>query len=1173
MDIAPAPDPRAHADARQREASDPAVSAFVSASAGSGKTKLLTDRLLRLMLGGADPARIQCLTYTRAAAAEMAMRLQSVLGQWVMLEDPALTARLAALDVAADADTLRRARALFARVLDLPGGMRIGTIHAFCQSLLRRFPLEAQLSPHFGLLEDRDADLARAAAVEALLGDLPPGPEGAPQRAASVDIKRAAVAKVAAASTLQRFDDAACALIEARERLVPLLAAPFDSIERAVRQALRVNAEAGGIEAAVIWPEERLVREALHVMVAQGSDAIRRDAFDQLDWLAQTPGDRARSWPEWRGHFFNKDGKPCAETSLVNKGLAGRRPDVLDAMRAEQHRIGAVEEAIRARDLADHTLALLALALPVARQYAEEKDGKLRLDYADLIDRTAALLRDPGAGWVLYKLDGGLDHILLDEVQDTAPAQWEIAGALADEFFAGEGARDTDRTIFAVGDRKQSIFSFQGAEPAAFDAWRDRLRTQIGTAGRAFRDVALDVSFRSAPPILTLVDEVFRDPALTPGVEATRHISNRPGQAGCVELWPLAPESGTEDPPEWSAPAEPVRTKSARQKLAEAVAAYIDESLRTGLALPSRARALAPGDVLVLVRRRNDFSHALVRCLKQRGVPVAGLDRMVLTEQPAVADLLTLCDVLLLPRDDLSLACVMTSPLGGLSDADLIELAPRRAGSLWEALRARAAEKPGWQALADLIVRLLARVDYVTPHALLSEILGAEGGRARLLARLGPEAAEPIDELLAAALAYARAGPPSLQGFLHWLRGSGAEVKREAQAESAGVVRIMTVHGAKGLQAPLVILPDTTALPAADETLLWAEADGLSVPVWCPVAEMRCEAAERLRGAVSQRRAEEHNRLLYVALTRAEDRLVICGATPGRGKIPETSWYALAEKAIRRLRTASAPFGQWGTLLRLESAQTAAPDRVRAADAAVCPTDLPDWAGTAPVWQARPPAPEPAVPSRLAPSRPEHADLGPAPPSASPLVATGGPESGRFRRGYLLHTLLQHLPDLPAAEREAATRRFLAREPALPDEAARAATLAEIMTVLNHPSLAPLFGPSSRAEVPLTGLVDGIVVGGMVDRIAILPDRVLVADYKTNARPPADTADVPVLYLRQMAAYRTVLRRAYPGREVRCALVWTVGGTVMELAPNLLDSHAPAWPGVDPTPQPAHLSR
>ncbi len=566
--------------------------------------------------------------------------------------------------------------------------------------------------------------------------------------------------------------------------------------------------------------------------------------------------------------------------------------------------------------------------------------------------------------------------------------------------------------------------------------------------------------------------------------------------------------------------------------------------------------------MLVLVRRRDELARALVRELKQRRVPVAGLDRMVLTEQPAVQDLLALADTLLLPEDDLSLACVLTSPLGFLTDDSLMQLAVGRRGSLWDALRTRADEQPDWRAAHDFLSAMLARVDYVPPYALLAEALGPLGGRGRLFARLGPEAAEPVDELLNAALSYGQMHPPSLQGFLHWLRRSGAEVKR--QAEAAGdAVRVMTVHGAKGLQAPLVILPDTTALPPDDGSVVWGTdpASGVDVPLWAPRQEFRSGVADRLRAEATEKRTAEHNRLLYVALTRAEDRLVVCGWQPSR-TLPDNSWYSMVANGFSRLPAQAQAFPAWdGDKLRLASPQTAEV-RTPAQTASGGTAALPGWIGRAPDWQPRPPPPEPARPEHLAPSRPEGIALGQVPGAASPL-GERDTEGRRFRRGQLVHALLQHLPAIAPADRPAAARAWLDRPGNGLASGAAAEIAAEVLAILDHPQLAPLFGLGSRAEVPLTGLVTGpagtpSVVGGLVDRLVVLDDSVLLADYKTNRDPPKTAAETPVLYLRQLAAYRAVLRQIFPAKTVRCALVWTRAARVVMLPDPLLDAHQPS---------------
>ena len=981
----------------QLAASDPHASAFVSAHAGTGKTKLLIDRLLRLMLAGADPARILCLTYTKAAAAEMAIRLQTRLGSWVALPDAALDTELADLEVVAAEASRRAARALFARVLDLPGGMRIGTIHAFCQSLLKRFPLEARISPHFQLVDESDARAALEQAREAALARADP----------------ALLEALAGLASAEGFAVLVAALEGNRHRLSAALALPEAALLAAFRRAAGAphGEEAAILADAVAWPDEAPLRQVLELAAARGSDTVRAKAAEMLDWLGMARDLRVEHWPEWVRHFLLDDGKPRGPSIFANKKLSGEHPHIIPACEAEQARIDAVQDSIRALRMARASAALLRLAAPILASYAQAKERRALLDYDDLIGRTAGLLKDSGAAWVLFKLDGGLDHLLLDEVQDTAAAQWLIADRLTGDFFAGSGAREDGRpttgtvrtgtsrtgtrggtseageredagredggsttgefhtgmpqtaalarTMFAVGDRKQSIYSFQGADPAEFDRWRDVYGRRVTQAELAWRPVMLDVSFRSTTPVLRLVDAVIAALGPQGGVGQpgeTPHTPHRARAPGRVELWPLTPRPEAAEHTPWTVPQANLAQVSAPQTLVNRLSAWLAEQVASGT---------RPGDILVLVRRRGDFDRALVRALKAVGVPVAGLDRMVLTDQPAVQDLIALCRALLLPQDDLTFAEMLVSPLGGLSDDALMQLAATRQGSLWEALRTRAAERPDWQAAAAFFAGLLRRVDYAPPYALLSEALGPLGGRARLFARLGPEAAEPVDELLAAALLYEAGHPPSLQGFLHWLCLSAAEVKREADA-AGDSVRVMTVHGAKGLEAGLVILPDTTGLPPDERSLCWATdpGTGAELPLWQPHRDLRCAAIDQLREAGELARLREYNRLLYVALTRARDRLLICGWQAHHPK-PGT-WYEQVLLATRSLDAVASTFGAWpGDMLVLEAnepepgaqAATSRASQASIADAGATATDRgeTDWTQTSraePGWRA-----------------------------------------------------------------------------------------------------------------------------------------------------------------------------------------------------------------------------
>ncbi|MHA1153444.1 MAG: 3'-5' exonuclease, partial [Alphaproteobacteria bacterium] len=723
---------------------------------------------------------------------------------------------------------------------------------------------------------------------------------------------------------------------------------------------------------------------------------------------------------------------------------------------------------------------------------------------------------------------------------------------------------------------KQSIYSFQRADPTAFARMRAHFAGRAQNIGQELRKVELSHSFRSVSAVLEAVDAVFAQEAAQDGVlfddGVPTHRAVRAGQAGLVELWPPAEPVEAEEPAPWAPPLAQASAPHPRARLAKLIA----EKIRRWTVADPPDRRLTPGDILVLVRRRNEFVEELVRELKRRDVPVAGLDRMVLPDQLAVMDLVALGRVLLLPEDDLTLAAVLKGPLIGLDEEQLFTLAYDRPGSLWDSLtaHARAARSgdgggdPAFRAAREHLGALLARADFVPPFELYSEVLTREWGpnpsqvrhgsrgRAALLARLGPEAADPIEEFLSLALAYEREHAPSLEGFLHWIEVGKQEVKRDME-HGQDAVRVMTVHGAKGLQAPLVILPDTMQPPKPRGGLFWLdrEVDGDELPLWPLRKGYDGELVERLRARAQTAQDQEYRRLLYVALTRAEDRLIVCGWR-GRNAAPDGCWYHLVAGALEGtaepvefdFSSEVAEDGWAGQGWRLRSVQTADPesDREESGAARVAAADLPDWTQT-------PPPPEAVQPKPLAPSRPR----GEEPPVRSPL----GPDEGRrFKRGRLVHRLLQGLPELAPAARAPAAARFLASPAHDLDAEQRAEIAAVTLAVLDDPAFAALFGPGSRAEVPIVGLIDSgggpQAVSGQVDRLVVAEDSVLVVDYKTNRPAPATEAEMAAVYLRQMAAYRTVLSNIYPNRRIDCALLWTDGPRLMHLSPEILDTLA-----------------
>jgi len=1137
-------DPALDPNRQQRAAYTRGASVWVEASAGTGKTTVLTRRVLSLLLDKTPPSRILCLTFTKAAAAEMANRINETLSRWATIGDGALAQELVELIGAdPDADMLDHARQLFARVLDAPGGIAIATIHAFCQSLLRRFPLEAGVAPHFELMDERSSAEALTAAREAVLTRARDGRAPALAEALTEAVRHTHEAS---------FTELLGALAQERARLSAALAGGFDAFAARLRRVLglrdgdtvaQIVAEACAQHAS----DEAGLRAAATAMLASKSKHNGERGAAIAAWLADCDG-RIGGFDAYLRAFFKADGGRFAD--IVTVALARQQPQMAECVAAEATRLEAIRQRRCAAELCAATLAIARLGAAMLDEYQRHKSARALLDYDDLVLNARDLLRRPGvAPWVLFKLDGGLDHILVDEAQDTNPEQWEIIRLIAEEFFVGEGARGGGRTVFAVGDAKQSIYSFQRADPAAFIAMRAHFAR---AAGENWRLVPLDISFRSVAAVLDAVDAVFAADAASDGValdgQIIRHIARRQGDGGLVELWPpVAPETLAAAVP-WEPPVTQRAASEPQVRLAQAIAARIKHWLDRGERLDAHDRPIRARDVMVLVRRRGLFVAELVRALKQRKVPVAGVDRMTLTEQLAVEDMMALAQFLLLPDDDLTLATVLKGPLFGFSEEELFALAYRRRATLWNALRDRREETPTFRRAADELSALLARVDFVPPYELFADVLGARRGRYAMLSRLGAEAGDPLDELLAAALAYERARGVSLQGFLHWLSAGAAEIKRDLDQDQRDEVRILTVHGAKGLEAPIVFLPDTLQVPQKSPPLLW---DETGMPLWLVTRDAPPRAADAARAAARRRRDQEYRRLLYVAMTRAADRLYICGWQTRRPP-PAGNWYALVASGLEAAGAERFALGEeafpgvagWaGAGLRLQCAQTGKPSAARPTRHEPTRTALlPDWC-----WQA--PPPEPAPPKPLAPSQPR----GQEPPARSPL---GDDRGAAFLRGRLVHRLLQNLPAIAPAQRAVAAQRFLALPVHALAAADQHAILRETLAVLEHPDFAPLFGPDSVAEVPVVGLLGGRALSGQIDRLVVDGASVLIVDYKTIRPVPPSLAAVPALYLDQLAAYRAAIAAVFPGKDIRCALLWTDGPVLMPIPPEKLDAFA-----------------
>ncbi len=1127
---------------RQRQASDPNTSVWVAANAGSGKTHVLAQRVVRLLLEGVAPSRILCLTYTKAAAANMAARVFDMLAEWATMDDAELHAAIRDIgEDGVDHAKLRFARRLFARTVETPGGLKVQTIHAFCERLLHLFPFEANVAAGFRVVEDiEQAELLSIARQHALA-----------DAARDHDGLGKAVRRVASETWAGGFQDLLRELINRRAQLAPWLPVHETGVEDELRNALGLSR--GETEAEIVREmveggihplEWRAIAETLRAC-GSAKDGNRATELESASNAYET-GDSSLAVAPYLRAFFNTNGEPRTSSDLVTQKIVNGCAQLAEQLAAEQARLVGLLEKRKAAAVCERSLALLQIGDAILERYTRVKRDRGLLDFEDLIERTVQLLKRSDQRWILFKLDAGLDHVLVDEAQDTSEAQWDILAQLTEDFFSGAGQRLTRRTFFAVGDDKQSIFSFQGAAPKKFFDMHREFKTRVLAGGERFAEVPLNLSFRSSPDVLDAVDFVFaleqhhRGLLADPQEKPPPHEAWKANLPGVVELWDLENKAEGEEPRDWKLPLDRLDERDPPVKLAERIAARIKAMLdrRSGECVegehPGSSRAIRPSDFLILVRKRDAFFEAMIRALKERDIPTAGADRLKLGEHVAVMDMIAAAQAALLPEDDLTLATVLKSPLIGLDDNDLLALAPQRKGSLYDAL---CASNELWHAGAvRRIDTWRERAGTWMPFDFFMQILGPEGGREKFLARLGPEANDAIDEFLRLTLAHEREEAPALATFLSRFAALELEIKRDMdQAEDN--VRVMTVHAAKGLEAKIIFLPDTCSPPAPQSAPCLFPIGEPRQPliVWSPKKAGDPAPVAAAREKQKQAQEDEYRRLLYVAMTRAEERLIIAGYHGARTP-PQDCWYKMVRRSLEEgAEVVPDPVSPELAILRWGRPRTGA------AAAAILPFGA---ASEVPVWLRTQPAPQPAGAVRLQPShavaaRRQHA-------SAAAMA-----------EGLLLHALLQYLPGVSPDRRAATGERFLAGQApnlTLPE---RTALVLKARGVLDEPACAPLFAAGLLAEVEIAATVPlpgggTVEVSGRIDRLVVTRDEILFCDFKTGAPPAALEATAPA-YVTQAALYQAALASLYPDRPVRAFLIWTEGPQVVELPPAMLN--------------------
>ncbi|MGL5361492.1 MAG: double-strand break repair helicase AddA [Bosea sp. (in: a-proteobacteria)] len=1135
----------AHTLNDQELVSRPDRSAWVSANAGSGKTYVLVNRVLRLLLDGVQPSRILCLTYTKAAASNMSNRVFARLGEWSTFTDDQLKSALSDLGRtregpgAVSAADMRRARTLFAQTLETPGGLRIETIHAFCMRVLQSAPFEANVPAGFSIADDAEAAEMMRQARHAILQQAADEPEGALAKALEL---------IAADTTDGGFAELMDAALRDQALFLDDFEKPVETeaFGQTLAEFMGVSlATTEQLQGAFLADAGRLADVAHIISVClQGLATDQKVAAKLLE--LKHAASHEQCFTMWRSVLLTQADRPSKR--VVTQSVSDPHPEILTILSDLADRMAKAVDQLKSLAAVQRTVALTGIVSAVLRAYRKAKSDAGLLDYDDVITRTSSLLSRLESAWVLYRLDAGIDHVLVDEAQDTSRAQWRILERLTDEFGGGEGAvfnAIKPRTVFAVGDPKQSIYSFQGAEPGAFVEMARLFAARIETSGEAFEHKELKTSFRSAPDIVAAVDAIFAPQSSWPGVSFDGlppevHETALQQACGAVDIWPLEVQDKARDQTPWDAPVDAPERRAGVAQLSQRIASTIKSWLINGqddLGQPVQA-----GDIMILVRSRNALSEAIIRALKMAHVPVVGRDRLQLSDHIAVEDMLVLGQAVQLPQDDLAFATLLKTPLFGLGDAYLERLAPEREGSLHAALVALAeTDTTAANALA-LLQTFRTNATRMGPFAFYADLLGPRGGRKAAIARLGAEAGDALDVFLSAAQDFERREGPSLSLFLAKIAGAQTSIKRDLAADS-NEVRVMTIHGAKGLEAPIVFLadiglkPNKTKLGKLVQLGRSAGQNMPPLPVWSTNKEADAASIDAAKADAVDKQIEEHNRLLYVALTRAMNRLVICGIQ-SKGTAPAGSWYHMIEQGLAASETGLKDLTlPDGSTVRRFKVTDELPQAEKQSAVSTPATAIPEWALRAPpkAVEFQPP---------LSPSNALGAADARERPTDGPYLAEAA------AAGRMAHMLLQLLPDVPPEQRAERAAILCAAKASSLSEAKRSELIAQVLDVLGSLHMSALFAPGSLAEVAIAGsitLASGETrqVQGQIDRLAVSATRVVLADYKTAARPPRSADQMPRSTVAQLAIYRDLVAQLYPGRTVEVQVIYTANMSVL----------------------------
>ncbi|WP_264338298.1 UvrD-helicase domain-containing protein [Wolbachia endosymbiont (group A) of Cheilosia soror] len=1107
---------------------NPNFSVWVNASAGTGKTKILIDRVLRLLLE--NKRNILCLTFTNAAANEMENRIHSILGKWAICSESELIMDLEQLDFfpmssqcvtlgsRKNKDYLTRARRLFSELENL--GLTIQTIHAFCYKLISSFPIEAGIAPNCTLSECKELHsiifnkVLHNETVQDSINFI----------ATEIDENKLrdllytlCVKRSMSANDSKYIKDK----LSAPDEIHDLQSETIEHVGR-LAEILSEGSKRDQSYSEILYST---VIPVLDTGIQKKRTSVSYSDDTGIKWNDTKIENLAKVFLKSESH------EKKSISSIATKSILEKFKDAEQIIESVQNVVFTHIRDMNSYQIFKRTSSLLGVFKVYIDLYNIEKSKNALLDYNDIINLATNLLSNPNyKDWILFNLDQKIDHILVDEAQDNSISQWKIITNLCDEFFAGN---DEKRTLFVVGDVKQSIYRFQGANPHLFNYMQQYFHTKTG--GRDWISCQLEKSFRSTPEVLMLVDRIFNNfrAEIFFNDNEIKHVPHRENDQGYIEIWPALPRRKEK---EQQALQIPLTCKEgytiADRLLAQTIANRIHNWLNEGRILVAKDRHIEPRDIMVLVRQRNVLVDYIISELKKANVPVVGRDYFRIMDYIAVQDLIALAEFLLLQANDLALANALKSPLFNFTEDDLFNIAyDRKEHSLWERIH-------------DYSVVIYSELNYLinlsrmeSPLALFTHILRT--GKKKFAARLGLECFEVLDEFMNLVLQFEN---PSLQAFVQWIKENNPEIKNDMQSER-NAVRIMTIHKSKGLQAPIVFLVDTNTVPRNSESIIF---DGTEAPFWCGKNNNAyCDQAKR------EKKLEDYNeylRLLYVALTRAEDELYILSKEP----VQKGSWYDLitkyGEPYEKKQRDLQPIFKEKVEVLCVNANYPYIYKKRDYFDVPVIslPPNL-SMSFQCLTLESSKKEGEPASATR-SPVSFQHSLSSFQHPSLSSQCLTLGsskkeekPASATwitdgYARGLIIHSILQYMPKIEKDRRKNWVRKYL-------DNINTSEDKDEIYNKILafNEKYGYLFDLEGKSEITLSGTIDGKSVLVRLDRLCITQDKAIIIDYKSHRNVSVSSLDE---IKKQMLIYKTLVQEIYPNKQVECVVIWVEDLTI-----------------------------